>query len=125
MLQLAYVGGLGLMAGPASAHLKPDGPANVLRVHDRGTPGEQKDAFRDGWRQHGAELVNTFEAVVGDGQLDGVVVCCGKNGNDVQIIAELARFLIGPESRWITGQLINVDGGHCLRRGPDFSNFVA
>ena len=40
-------------------------------------------------------------------------------------IAELARFLIGPESRWITGQCINVDGGHCLRRGPDFSSFVA
>ena len=40
-------------------------------------------------------------------------------------VAELARFLIGPESRWITGQCINVDGGHCLRRGPDFSSFVA
>jgi 7-alpha-hydroxysteroid dehydrogenase len=48
--------------------------------------------------------------------------------NDVgqpEDIAELARFLIGPESRWITGQCINVDGGHCLRRGPDFSSFVA
>ena len=31
-------------------------------------------------------------------------------------VAELARFLIGPESRWITGQCINVDGGHSLRR---------
>ena len=40
-------------------------------------------------------------------------------------VAELARFLCGPESRWITGQLINVDGGHSLRRGPDFSSFVA
>lgn len=40
-------------------------------------------------------------------------------------VAELARFLIGPESRWITGQAINVDGGHSLRRGPDFSSFVA
>jgi NAD(P)-dependent dehydrogenase (short-subunit alcohol dehydrogenase family) len=39
-------------------------------------------------------------------------------------VAELARFLAGPESRWITGQCINVDGGHCLRRGPDFSSFV-
>jgi NAD(P)-dependent dehydrogenase (short-subunit alcohol dehydrogenase family) len=39
-------------------------------------------------------------------------------------VAELARFLIGPESRWITGQCINVDGGHSLRRGPDFSSFV-
>ncbi len=39
-------------------------------------------------------------------------------------VAELARFLIGAESRWITGQCINVDGGHSLRRGPDFSSFV-
>jgi 7-alpha-hydroxysteroid dehydrogenase len=47
--------------------------------------------------------------------------------NDVgqpEDVAELARFLCGPESRWITGQCINVDGGHCLRRGPDFSSFV-
>jgi 7-alpha-hydroxysteroid dehydrogenase len=41
-----------------------------------------------------------------------------------QDVAQLARFLIGPESRWITGQCINVDGGHSLRRGPDFSSFV-
>ncbi|MDX1732944.1 MAG: SDR family oxidoreductase [Halioglobus sp.] len=40
-------------------------------------------------------------------------------------IGYLARFLIGPESRWITGQCINVDGGHSLRRGPDFSSFKA
>jgi hypothetical protein len=39
-------------------------------------------------------------------------------------VAHLARFLIGPESRWITGQAINVDGGHALRRGPDFSPFA-
>ncbi len=39
-------------------------------------------------------------------------------------VGHLARFLIGPESRWITGQAINVDGGHSLRRGPDFSEFA-
>ncbi|MGQ4809622.1 hypothetical protein NKDENANG_03045 [Candidatus Entotheonellaceae bacterium PAL068K] len=93
MLRLAYIGGLGLMAGPGSTHLIPDGPARVLRVHDRGTPGAQKDAFRAAWRKHGAELVGTFDAVIGDGQLDGVVVCCGKNGDDTPIIAELARTL--------------------------------
>jgi NAD(P)-dependent dehydrogenase (short-subunit alcohol dehydrogenase family) len=43
------------------------------------------------------------------------------SGEDV---AALARFLIGPESRWITGQLIAVDGGHSLRRGPNFTAFV-
>lgn len=40
----------------------------------------------------------------------------------VEDIADLARFLVGPESRWITGQAINCDGGHSLRRGPDFSS---
>jgi NAD(P)-dependent dehydrogenase (short-subunit alcohol dehydrogenase family) len=39
-------------------------------------------------------------------------------------VAALARFLVGPDSRWITGQIINVDGGHALRRGPDFSSFL-
>jgi NAD(P)-dependent dehydrogenase (short-subunit alcohol dehydrogenase family) len=34
-------------------------------------------------------------------------------------IANLARFLIGPESTWVTGQVIAADGGHTLRRGPD------
>jgi NAD(P)-dependent dehydrogenase (short-subunit alcohol dehydrogenase family) len=40
-------------------------------------------------------------------------------------VGHLARFLISPESRWITGQCINVDGGHSLRRGPDFTIFKA
>lgn len=47
--------------------------------------------------------------------------------NDVgepEDVGHLARFLIGPESRWITGVAINVDGGHALRRGPDFRQFV-
>ena len=39
-------------------------------------------------------------------------------------VANLARFLLSPESRWITGQCIAVDGGHGLRRGPDFSSFL-
>nr|WHW29695.1 putative SDR family oxidoreductase [uncultured bacterium] len=40
-------------------------------------------------------------------------------------IGQLARFLLSEESRWITGQCIGVDGGHSLRRGPDFSEFKA
>ncbi len=39
-------------------------------------------------------------------------------------VANLVRFLISDESRWITGQEIGVDGGHTLRRGPDFSAFI-
>jgi len=39
-------------------------------------------------------------------------------------IANVVRFLLSDESRWITGQAIAVDGGHCLRRGPDFTPIV-
>lgn len=35
-------------------------------------------------------------------------------------IIDLVRFLAGPESSWITGTNINVDGGHHLFRGHDF-----
>jgi NAD(P)-dependent dehydrogenase (short-subunit alcohol dehydrogenase family) len=40
-------------------------------------------------------------------------------------VGDLARFLIGNESRWITGTCIDIDGGQHLRRGPDFGPFIA
>lgn len=39
-------------------------------------------------------------------------------------VGQLARFLVGPDSRWVTGTCINVDGGHHLRAGPDFGPFL-
>ena len=40
---------------------------------------------------------------------------------EVDDIAGAAVFLLSDAASWITGQTINVDGGHCLRRGPDMS----
>lgn len=40
---------------------------------------------------------------------------------EVEDVANAAVFLLSDASAWITGQTINVDGGHCLRRGPDMS----
>jgi NAD(P)-dependent dehydrogenase (short-subunit alcohol dehydrogenase family) len=40
----------------------------------------------------------------------------------VDDVASAVRFLAGPEASWITGQLLGVDGGHSLRRGPDLDN---
>lgn len=93
MLKLAYVGGLGMMAGPAATHLTTDGPARVLRVHDRGSKGGSRERYRTDWQAHGAALVPTLQQLVGDGDLDGVVVCAGKNGDDVAIISELTNLL--------------------------------
>lgn len=39
-------------------------------------------------------------------------------------IAEMVRFLIGPESSWITGQAFAVDGGQNLRRGADYGTLL-
>lgn len=43
---------------------------------------------------------------------------------EVEDIARLALFLLSDASGWVTGQIINVDGGQMLRRGPDYSSMV-
>ena len=40
---------------------------------------------------------------------------------EVTDVANTAMFLLSDAASWITGQIINVDGGHGLRRGPDMS----
>ncbi|MDH3686602.1 MAG: SDR family oxidoreductase [Myxococcales bacterium] len=42
----------------------------------------------------------------------------------VDDVAGLCRYLVGPESTWLTGQVIGIDGGHSLRRGPDFTAYM-
>jgi NAD(P)-dependent dehydrogenase (short-subunit alcohol dehydrogenase family) len=41
----------------------------------------------------------------------------------VEDIANAVGFLCGPESSWITGVTLSVDGGHHLRRGPNVEPF--
>jgi 7-alpha-hydroxysteroid dehydrogenase len=43
---------------------------------------------------------------------------------EVEDIANAAVFLLSDAAGWITGQVINVDGGHGLRRGPDMSSML-
>ena len=43
---------------------------------------------------------------------------------EVEDIASAAVFLLSDASSYITGQVINVDGGQMLRRGPDFSGML-
>ncbi|WP_430330817.1 SDR family oxidoreductase [Rhodococcus sp. ACT016] len=66
-------------------------------------------------------------ALITDGGpiLDDYLECTplGRVG-EVEDIAGLAAFLLGPQSAWITGQVINVDGGQMLRRGPNFRSML-
>jgi len=55
-------------------------------------------------------------AVVHDDYLDCMPI---RRTGVVEDISNAVRFLCGPESSWITGVVLSVDGGHHLRRGPD------
>jgi NAD(P)-dependent dehydrogenase (short-subunit alcohol dehydrogenase family) len=47
----------------------------------------------------------------------------GRTGTADEVAAAV-RFLAGEESSWITGQVLGVDGGHGIRRGPDLRGVV-
>jgi NAD(P)-dependent dehydrogenase (short-subunit alcohol dehydrogenase family) len=39
-------------------------------------------------------------------------------------IAQAVRYLLGPESAWVTGQLLTVDGGHTLRSFVNYADLI-
>jgi NAD(P)-dependent dehydrogenase (short-subunit alcohol dehydrogenase family) len=45
--------------------------------------------------------------------------------SDVDDVAQLVSFLLSSRSSRVTGQIVNVDGGLSLRRGPDYMPLVA
>ncbi|MFA5884787.1 MAG: SDR family oxidoreductase [Acidimicrobiia bacterium] len=47
-----------------------------------------------------------------------------KRVGEPEEIGALVRFLIGPESGYVTGQSISIDGGQSLRKGADYGAFA-
>jgi len=47
-----------------------------------------------------------------------------KRGGQAEDIASAVRFLAGPESSWVTGQCLTVDGGHTIRKFPDLTDLA-
>ena len=63
----------------------------------------------------------TPEDEVGLSYLDNMPI---RRFGQVDDIAPAIRFLCGPESSWITGVNLTIDGGHHLRCGPDYGMFA-
>lgn len=76
--------------------------------------------------------VNAVQPGLVDTELVGFITAGGKLVDDyleqmpisrvgtVDDIASAVRYLAGPESSWVTGQTLGIDGGHQLRRGPNY-----
>ena len=43
---------------------------------------------------------------------------------EVDDIAQAVRYFAGPESSWVTGQLLTVDGGNTLRSFIDYATLI-
>ena len=91
----------------------------VRQVADElGASGVRANAVRPGLVPTDATVTLTTTDVIRDDYLAQMPL--GRTGTDDDVAA-LVRFLLGPESSWITGQCIGVDGGHSVRRGPDIT----
>jgi NAD(P)-dependent dehydrogenase (short-subunit alcohol dehydrogenase family) len=91
----------------------------VRQVADElGVAGVRANAVRPGLVPTDATVTLTTTDVIREDYLAQMPIARVGTDDDV---AALVRFLLGPESTWITGQCIGVDGGHSVRRGPDIT----
>jgi NAD(P)-dependent dehydrogenase (short-subunit alcohol dehydrogenase family) len=82
-----------------------------------GTAGVRVNSVRPGLVETElVEMLMADQTVVGD-YLDQMPV---RRTGAVDDIAAAVRYLCGPEAGWVTGVTLSVDGGHHLRRGPNF-----
>ena len=129
-LKVGVVGGLGLMASPMAGHLAEKDVFDVVRVHDRGRSGAARDKRRAAWKSSGALLVSELEELVGKDSLDGVFVCCGKNGDDAKLIGALTALLSTQNNAPFLCHLSTVSAGfadaafkHAASKGIRYANY--
>lgn len=93
-LKVSVIGGLGLMASPMAVHWKDSSNIEVLYVHDRGKKDKRRDHCRSRWNEYGASLFSSIEDCL-SADIDGVIICCGKNADDIKVISEVVSKLKG------------------------------
>jgi NAD(P)-dependent dehydrogenase (short-subunit alcohol dehydrogenase family) len=86
-----------------------------VAADELGSSGIRVNAVRPGFTRTQATAAAFENGAYASAYLDQQAL---KRAGDPLDVAELVRFLAGPESGWITGQCINVDGGLSLHRIP-------
>ncbi|MBA2653578.1 MAG: NAD(P)-dependent oxidoreductase [Gammaproteobacteria bacterium] len=90
MLRLAGIGALGNMLSHSAMHLLGENsPARFLRIYDRNPVDITKAHRREAWQVHGAKLVSSYEELIQGGDLEGIIICGGKNGDDISIFTQV------------------------------------
>ena len=92
-----------------------------VAADELGAHGVRVNAVRPGLTRTGA-TGGLFQSPVVDRFLAEQPIARTGEPDD---IAATVRFLAGPESSWITGQCVTVDGGHTIRKFPDLSDLVS
>src|SRR4030095_14639901 len=87
----------------------------------RGGLGVRVNAVRPGLVPTDLATPLTADPTIVDDYLDQMPLARRGTTDD---IAAAGRWRAGPESGWVTGQCIAVDGGHSLRRGPRVDTMV-
>ncbi len=82
-----------------------------------GQVGVRVNSIRPGIIRTDLVATVTPEDSIGQSYLAGMPI---SRFGEVSDVAPVIRFLCGPESSFITGETIHVDGGHHLRGGPDY-----
>ena len=94
----------------------------VKQVADElGGSGVRANSVRPGLVPTDASMMLATTDVLRDDYLDQMPL--HRLGTDDDV-ASLVHFLLGPDSGWITGQCIGVDGGHLVRRGPNLTSVM-
>lgn len=126
-LKLIAIGGLGTMLSPSAKHLKNHASAQYLRVLDRGGDSAIKQQRREAWQDHGAELVNSLEALLGDRDFDGLVICAGKNGDDYEILKKWVPLLKAQQFvlhlSTLSCSFVNAAYKFCAQQGVSYVNY--
>lgn len=92
-----------------------------VAANELGAANVRVNAVRPGMTRTAATERLFEDPALLDAFLDGQPL---RRPGEVDDIAQAVRFFAGPESSWITGQCLNVDGGHTLRAAPDLGEML-